>query len=91
MRQIQVTISKATDAALRQVMEREEVTLPEALRRLVGYGDLVYTTTRVEGGEVLTRHGRRQEVVRLVDQEPEKGRLRTLYAWLAFGRPEKRA
>lgn len=70
MRRIEVKITDGTDAALRLVMEREDVTLTEALRRLVGYGELVYRTTRVEGGEVLTRHGRKQDRIRLVD-EPE--------------------
>jgi hypothetical protein len=45
-RRINVAISPDTVRALEWVIEREGVTLTEALRRLVGYGDFVYRAVR---------------------------------------------
>lgn len=41
-KRINVAVSPDTIRALENVIEREGVTLTEALRRLVGYGDFVY-------------------------------------------------
>jgi hypothetical protein len=65
---LSVNITPATQAALDRIVEREGVTVTEALRRLVGYGELVYRTIRVDGAEVLTRYGRNQQQVKLLDQ-----------------------
>lgn len=54
---ISVNVTPATQAALDRLVEREGVTVTEALRRLVGYGDLVYETTQVEGDDLLIRRG----------------------------------
>lgn len=48
-------ISPKTVDALALVMAHEGLSRAEALRRLVGYGELVYRTARLEGGTVLLR------------------------------------
>ena len=55
-KRINVAISPDMVRALENVIEREGVTLTEALRRLVGYGDFVYRVVK-EGGEQLTVTG----------------------------------
>jgi hypothetical protein len=52
---LSVNVTPATQAALDRLAEREGVTVTEALRRLVGYGDLVYETTKVNGDDLLIR------------------------------------
>jgi hypothetical protein len=51
-RRINVAISPDTVRALQQVIEHEGVTLTEALRRLIGYGDFVYRTVRERGEQI---------------------------------------
>lgn len=53
---LNVTISPVTQAALLRVAERDGVTTTEALRRLVGYGDLVYTA-HANGNHILIERG----------------------------------
>jgi hypothetical protein len=55
-KRINVAISPDMVRALENVIEHEGVTLTEALRRLVGYGDFVYRVIK-EGGEQLTVTG----------------------------------
>jgi hypothetical protein len=55
-KRINVAISPDMVRALENMIEREGVTLTEALRRLVGYGDFVYRAIK-EGGEQLTVTG----------------------------------
>jgi hypothetical protein len=65
-KRINVAISPDTVRALERVIEREGVTLTEALRRLVGYGDFVYRTVRQRGeGLFLTGPDGTREVVLL--------------------------
>ncbi|HEX6360757.1 hypothetical protein [Actinophytocola sp.] len=52
-RRINVAISPDTVRALELVIELEGVTLTEALRRLVGYGDFVYRAVRERGEQLL--------------------------------------
>jgi len=61
-----INISVATKAAIDRVVEREGVTQTEAVRQLVGYGDLVYSTTQIDQHEVLIRRGETIERVVLV-------------------------
>ena len=63
---LSVNITPATQAALDRLVEREGVTVTEALRRLVGYGDLVYETTQVNGDDILIRRGETIERVVLI-------------------------
>ena len=63
---INVNISPSTQRALEQVIDREGVTLTEAVRRLVGYGDLLYQADRVDGADVLIRSGMQVEKVVLL-------------------------
>jgi len=51
-RRINVAISPDTIRALEQVIEHEGVTLTEALRRLIGYGDFVYRAVRQRGEQL---------------------------------------
>jgi hypothetical protein len=65
-KRINVAISPDTVRALERVIEREGVTLTEALRRLVGYGDFVYRTVRERGEQLfLTAPDGTREVVLL--------------------------
>ena len=41
-KRVNVAVSPETVRALENVIEREGITLTEALRRLIGYGDFVY-------------------------------------------------
>jgi hypothetical protein len=52
-RRINVAISPDMIRALERVIEREGVTLTEALRRLVGYGDFVYRAVREQGEQLM--------------------------------------
>lgn len=52
-RRINVAISPDMVRALEHLIEREGVTLTEALRRLVGYGDFVYRAVRERGEQLL--------------------------------------
>jgi hypothetical protein len=54
-KRINVAISPDTVRALEAVIEREGVTLTEALRRLVGYGDFVYRAVRGNQEQLLVR------------------------------------
>jgi hypothetical protein len=58
-----VNVGAPTTAALQLVVEREGVTLTEAVRRLIAYGELIYRASKVDGKDVLIRDG---EVTQLV-------------------------
>lgn len=45
-----------TVRALENLIEREGVSLTEALRRLVGYGDFLYRVTKEDASTVLVRN-----------------------------------
>lgn len=61
---ITVNIGPETERALRALMEREHITLTEAVRRLIGYGELLYRTIKLDGKDVLIRHdGETQQVL----------------------------
>jgi hypothetical protein len=52
--------------AIDHVIEREQISLTEAVRRLVGYGDFVYRAVKDDGAAVVLRGpevGREREVV----------------------------
>lgn len=59
-----VNITATTKAAIDRVVEREGVTQTDAVRRLIGYGDLIYRTTQIDADEILVRRG--DSVERLV-------------------------
>jgi len=63
---ISVNVTPATQAALDRIVEREGITVTEAFRRLVGYGDLVYETTKIDGDDLLVRRGDTLERIVLV-------------------------
>jgi hypothetical protein len=54
-RRINVAANRDMLAAIDRIIAREDVTLTEAVRRLIGYGDLVYRVTRVDEGCLLVR------------------------------------
>lgn len=56
-RRINVAVTDETIAALELIMAREGVTLTEAVRRLIGYGDFVYRAVKEDGKTVYTRDG----------------------------------
>jgi len=52
--------------AIELIMSQERVSLTEAVRRLIGYGDFVYRAIKQDSAEVLLRKGEKvQEVVLL--------------------------
>lgn len=64
-RRINVAVSADMLAAIDRVIEREHVTLTEAVRRLITYGDFVYRTTRIDHAVLLVRlpNGDEREIV----------------------------
>ena len=56
-RRINVAVTPECLEALERVMAAEQVSLTEAVRRLVSYGDFVYLSAKVEGAELLLRQG----------------------------------
>lgn len=52
-RRINVAINPAMLAAIDLIIERESVTLTEAVRRLCGYGEFVYRAVKEDGSRVL--------------------------------------
>lgn len=63
---ISVNISKGTADALAELAGDKDISVTEALRRLVGYGAVVYRATK-DGGDILIRRGNQTERVVLVD------------------------
>lgn len=68
---LSVNISRDTEAALMEVSVREGVSFTEAVRRLVGYGHLVYQAVRAGRDVHLIGGGKPPERVNLVD-EPKR-------------------
>lgn len=61
---ITANIGPQTNDALKRFIEREGVTMTEAIRKLVGLGDLVYQAAKVDGVPVLfERDGRAERLV----------------------------
>ena len=56
-KRINVAVSKDTVQALQRVIEGEGVSLTEAVRRLIGYGDFVYRAVREDNAELLVKTG----------------------------------
>lgn len=54
-KRINVAISPDTVRALENVIDREGVTLTEALRRLIGYGDFVYRAVRENREQLIVK------------------------------------
>ncbi len=54
-KRINVAVSSDTVRALENVIEREGVTLTEALRRLIGYGDFVYRAVRENREQLIVK------------------------------------
>lgn len=54
-RRINVAVTPDMMAAIDRVIEREGVSLTEAVRRLIGYGDVVYRAVRERDEDLLLR------------------------------------
>lgn len=54
-KRINVAVNPEELTILQVVIEREGVSLTEAVRRLIGYGEVVYRAVREEGAEVLLK------------------------------------
>lgn len=63
---LSVNISTATAEALREVSRDKDVSMTESVRRLIGYGIVVYRAVR-DGGEVLIRRDDKAERLILLD------------------------
>lgn len=65
-RRINVAVNDDELVALKNIIDREGVTLTEAVRRLIGLGDYVYRAVKVDGSELLVhKDGQYREVVLL--------------------------
>jgi hypothetical protein len=64
-KRINVAITPEAAAALRLVIDREGVSLTEAVRRLIGYGEYFYRAVKVDGAQVILRpkRGKEQAVI----------------------------
>ncbi len=64
-RRINVAVTPDMLAAIDRVIEREGVTLTEAVRRLIGYGDVVYKAVREDGQSMFfrTKDGKEREIL----------------------------
>ena len=64
-RRINVAVNGMMLAAIDRIIEREQVTLTEAVRRLIAYGDFVYEVTKKQHSTLLVRDpgGGEQEVI----------------------------
>jgi len=64
-RRINVAVTPDMLAAIDRVIDREGVTLTEAVRRLIGYGDVVYRSVREEGQGMFFRSkdGKEREIM----------------------------
>lgn len=54
-KRINVAVNVETVEALQRVIDREGVTLTEAVRRLIGYGDVMYRGVKEDGAELLLK------------------------------------
>jgi len=54
-KRINVAVNAETLAALEYVSTRENVSLTEAVRRLIGIGDVMYRAVKDDGAELLLR------------------------------------
>ena len=66
-RRINVAVNALMLAAIDRISEREQITMTEAVRRLIAYGDFVYETTKVRNATLTVRNpeGDEREVVML--------------------------
>jgi hypothetical protein len=64
-RRVNVAVTPDAISAIEKVIERENVTLTEAVRRLLNYGYFVYRAVKEEGGELELQmaDGTKKEVV----------------------------
>jgi hypothetical protein len=60
-RRINVAVTPDMLAAIDRVIDREGVTLTEAVRRLIGYGDVMYRAAKEDGQSVIFRSGEGKE------------------------------
>jgi hypothetical protein len=56
-KRINVAVNGDELRAIDLVIEREGVTLTEAVRRLIGYGEWLYRSAKVDGMEIIERGG----------------------------------
>lgn len=71
---INVAVNEAMLAAIELVIAREWVSLTEAVRRLIGYGEAVYRAVAIDGREVVLEGGGKQ-AQRLVLLDPPARQL----------------
>jgi hypothetical protein len=63
---LSINITKDTLSALREITNDKAITVTEAVRRLIGYGIIVYKADK-DGHEILLRTNQKQEKVILID------------------------
>lgn len=56
-KRINVAVTPEVVQALQAVIDAEQVSLTEAVRRLISYGDFIYRAVKEDGSEVLLRNG----------------------------------
>lgn len=61
VRRINVAVTEPMLAAIDRVVDLEHVTLTEAVRRLIAYGDFVYEVTKERNATLVVRNTRGEE------------------------------
>lgn len=56
-KRINVAVTPEVIQAIQTVIDNEQVTLTEAVRRLISYGNFIYRAVKQEDSEVLLRNG----------------------------------
>jgi hypothetical protein len=69
VQRLSVNISPDTVAQLRHVLDRDDVSLTETVRRLIGYGALIDAAIRDNGEQVVIRGRHGFRVVALLDSD----------------------
>jgi hypothetical protein len=64
-RRINIAVNDSMMSAIDRIIDNERVSLTEAVRRLVAYGDVVYDATRLRKAKLIVRepNGGEREVV----------------------------
>jgi hypothetical protein len=65
-RRINVAVTSDMIGAIELIMKREDISLTEAVRRLISYGDFVYRAIREDDSELLVRNGDKMKEVVLL-------------------------
>ena len=66
IKRINVAVNAEMLAAIDLLIDREGVTITEAVRRLIGYGDFVYRTVKIDGARLIAQNDTQEREIVLV-------------------------